>query len=95
MGIALRLGDGLGNAVIKQQTVRQARECVVRSKMSQLSICRLKPFGTISDDPLETFDVTPKCAGILPFAAQCAGTLKNLNRLERLLNDDELVRMPK
>src|SRR5437763_5847713 len=94
MRMPLRLDDGLGNAVIEQQAVWQAGERVVGGEMPQLPVGRLEPFGTIGDDQFEALDVALECAGVLPLAAQRTGALQDLDRLEGLLDDDELVRVP-
>ena len=94
MRMPLRLNDGLGNAVIEQQAVRQAGERIVGGEMAQLPVGRLEAFGAVGDDQFEALDVALECAGVLPLAAQRAGALQDLDRLEGLLDDDELVRVP-
>jgi len=92
-GIALRLGDAWA---IRSSSSKRFGNPVSASCEARWRSCRFAASSpcAIGDDQLETFDVTPECAGILPFAAQCAGTLEDLNRLERLLYEMSLSEWP-
>ena len=57
MRLAVRLGNRLGDAVIEQQAVRQAGECIVRGQVPQLAVGRLESAGAIGDGLLEALDV--------------------------------------
>src|SRR5437016_9811220 len=90
----LRLGDGLGNAVVEQQPVRKPGERIVGGQMPQLAVGRLEPLGAVGDDQLEALDVALERTGVLPLAAERARALQDLDRLEGLLDHDELVGVP-
>src|SRR5215472_5111291 len=63
--------------------------------MTKLTVGSLEPAGAIGDRALETLDVMLEGAGVLPLAAQGTRRLQDLDRLERLFDDDELVGVPK
>ena len=73
MRLPLGLGDGLGDAVIEQQAVRQPGEDVVRGEVAQLPVGGLEALGAVGHHPLETLDMTLERARVLPFAAESAG----------------------
>ena len=62
--------------------------------MPQLAVGRLEPLGTVGDDQLEALDVALERTGVLPLAAERARALQDLDRLEGLLDHDELVGVP-
>ena len=94
VGLAVCLGDGLSDAIIQQQAVRQSGEGIVRRQMTQLAVGGFQPAGAVGDGALETLDVMFQRAGVLPLAAERARRLQYFDRLERLLDDDEFVGMP-
>src|SRR6516162_3266200 len=63
--------------------------------MTKLTVRGLESPGAIGDRALETLDVMLEGAGVLPLAAQGAGRLQDLDRLEWLFDDDQLVGVPK
>ena len=62
--------------------------------MAQLAVGGLESPGAVGHRALESLDVMPERAGVLPLAAERTRRLQDLDRLERLLDDDELVGMP-
>jgi hypothetical protein len=91
--IALRTRDGLRQAVVQQDPVRQSREGIMHREMAQLPVGRFQPVGPIGDVRLEATHLLLDPAIVLPLAAQCRGTLQHFDRLGGLAQHQQSVRV--
>src|ERR1700722_1741483 len=91
--LALPFGkdDGLADAVVHQNSVRQPREGIVGGQMPQLLVGGLEALRARIHDLFERLDFAPHDALVLPLAGQGIRALQDLDGLERLLDHQQLV----
>ena len=93
VAVALRVRHRLCQAIIQQYPIRQTRQGVVACQVPQLLVGGFQPLGAGLHDMLQVLDLAAQGPLIVPLACQRVGALQHLDRLERLLDHQQLVGM--
>ena len=93
MAVALRVRHRLCQAIIQQYPIRQTRQGVVAGEVAQLLVGGFQSLGAGLHDMLQVLDLAAQGPLVVPLACQRVGALQYLDRLERLLDHQQLVGM--
>ncbi len=89
--VAVGMRDGLLQAVVQQDAIRQARQCIVGGQMPQLLIRGFQAARARRDHLFEAQHMLSDQLVVFPFAAQRRGALQNLDRFGGFAQHQQLV----
>ena len=89
--VTVRMRDGLLQAIVQQDAIRQARQCIVGGQMPQLLIRGFQSARARRDQVFEAQHMASQQPVIFPFAAERGGALHNLDRFGGFAQYQQLV----
>ena len=93
LAVVLGVHHGLVETIVEQDAIGQSGERIVRRQVAQLVVRHFEAHGADRDHVLERLQLAAHHLLVVPLARQRARTLQDFDGLERLLQDQEFVRV--